>query len=216
MKNVSRIAVVLGVGVCVMGGVIAAQPQPEPAKQPEGARPDATRGRQGPARGGGELTSVEGAMKLINRSVRRLKQQAGDAEKKEENLRLVGEIERAVVFAKSQPVPDVRGRKGEGRGEAPRGAAPARNSVVTDQPEPKPTAEPKPGAEPKAEAKKPEPDPKVTEEFRRRLVGLLKEVVEIEQDLLEGKLEQAKTEVAKLPAMRDEAHKALGVKEEDE
>ena len=46
-------------------------------------------------------------MKLVNRSVRRLKQQIADPAKKEENLKLVGEIERAVVFAKSQPMPEV-------------------------------------------------------------------------------------------------------------
>src|SRR5262249_40272800 len=76
----SRVVSVVG-AVCGAAGVIAGmQPQPEPAKpqgepgkQPEAARPDSSRGRQGQPRAGGELTSVESAMKLVNRSVRRLK-----------------------------------------------------------------------------------------------------------------------------------------------
>lgn len=215
MKNVSRMAAVV-LAACIGGGLIAVgQPQPDPAVQP--AKPDGQRARpDGRGRGTGELTSVDSAMKLVNRSVRRLKGQIADPEKKEENLRLVGDVERAVVFAKSQPLPDVHKGKGEGRGEAPRGAAPARNSIVTEQPEPKPEA--KPGAEPKGdpqgEAKK--PDPKATEEYRRRLLGLLKEVVQIEQDLMDGKFDEAKKELDKVPTMRDEAHKALGVKEDEE
>src|SRR4051812_21264192 len=151
MKSASRMASIV-LGVCVVGSVIAvAQPQQDPALKGQPAQPEAQRGR-GQPRGGGELASVESAMKLLNRSVRRLKGQIADPAKKEENLKLVGEVERAIVFAKSQPMPERKG--GEPRGEAGRQAP--RNAAV-EQPEPKQGTQP--GAEPQGEAKKPEADP---------------------------------------------------------
>src|SRR5262245_56107620 len=124
MKSVRWMAGVV-LGVCVAGGVVAvAQPQPEPSRP--------ARGERQPQR---ELTSVDSAMKLVNRSVRRLKAEIADPEKKEENLKLVGEVERAIVFAKGQPLPDVHKAGNGARG------APARNSVAGEQPEPKRGAE---------------------------------------------------------------------------
>jgi hypothetical protein len=56
-----------------------------------------------PARG--EPSSVEGAMKTMGRSLKALRGIVGDASKKEEALRLVSEMQRACLWAKSAPVP---------------------------------------------------------------------------------------------------------------
>jgi hypothetical protein len=74
-----------------------AQPQPKepsPRVQPEGERG---------ARG--ERMSVGGSMKLIGRSIEQLREQIGDAAKREENLRLVNDVQRGAVNAKGQPLP---------------------------------------------------------------------------------------------------------------
>lgn len=62
----------------------------------EGRRPD------GPGGGG----SVEGAMKLTNRSLKALNDQIGDASKKRENLKLISDAERGIATAKALPLPD--------------------------------------------------------------------------------------------------------------
>jgi hypothetical protein len=49
--------------------------------------------------------SVEGAMKGMNRAMEQLAKQVGNAPKKEENLKLVNDIQRGAVAAKGQPVP---------------------------------------------------------------------------------------------------------------
>jgi hypothetical protein len=219
-----------------------AQPEPQappkqeqPGRAPEGGRqPGQPDGRQG--RGGGEITNVESAMKLINRSVRRLKNQIADPEKKEENLKLVGDIERGIVAAKGMGLPERRpggpgprgGGRGEGGGQGPGGGEGGgrggeHNGVVTpgeiEQPQGTPPAR---GDAPKGEAPKGEAprrgEPldraKASEEYRRDLVRLLRQVLDVEQDLMDSKFEQAQTELGKIPQMRDDAHRALGVKEE--
>ncbi len=70
------------------------QPQPGEPRRGEG-RPG--EGRQG-ERGGG--ASVEGGMKMMNRALKALKTQITDAAKTEENLQLLGEMQRGCVNAK--------------------------------------------------------------------------------------------------------------------
>jgi soluble cytochrome b562 len=213
---------------------------PPAARQPADQRPprpDGQPGQEGRGRGGsGEITNVNSAMKVINRSFRQLKDQIADPEKKEESLKLVGDIQKAVVAAKSMPVPAER-RGGQGRGpgggegggpggggggggggtgggahDQPGGAlAEDQNEAPKAQPQGEaPKAPPKEGDQPKPAAPA---DPKRTEDFRRELVKLLKQTIEIEQDLLDGKFDQAKTELGKIPEMRDDAHKELGVRQ---
>jgi hypothetical protein len=72
--------------------------QAEPRRPREG-RPDRPRRGDGPP-------SVEAAMKGMERAIAQLHDQISDASKKADNLRLVGEAQRACVGAKLQPPPE--------------------------------------------------------------------------------------------------------------
>lgn len=103
----------LAVGVDDPPANAPAQTQPAPQGQPpRGPRGEGGQGRerQGPPGGreGGPRTaiSVEASMKVMGRALRTLKAQAGDATKREENLRLVNEMQRGCVTAKGSPVPE--------------------------------------------------------------------------------------------------------------
>lgn len=87
---------VLGVMLCV-GSAAVSQPAGGP---PGGEQPRRQRGPGGDGREG-RGASVEASMKGMSRAFRVLKTQIGDASKKEENLALIGEMERACVAAKS-------------------------------------------------------------------------------------------------------------------
>lgn len=80
----------------------ASAQESRPARQErprgEGRRPD---GPGGP--GGG---NIEGAMKLVDRSLKKLHDQVGDATKKRENLKLVCDAQRGIATAKALPLPD--------------------------------------------------------------------------------------------------------------
>lgn len=88
--------------------VLALQPE-RPAGQP-GQQPGqqqgqpGQRGPRGPGGPGGAL-SVEQAMRSMNRPVRQLRGQIADAQMREENLRLINEMQRGCVAAKGLPVP---------------------------------------------------------------------------------------------------------------
>jgi len=56
------------------------------------------------ARGG--VISVEQAMRSMNRPVRQLRGQIGDATKRDENLRMINEMQRGCVAAKGLPAPE--------------------------------------------------------------------------------------------------------------
>lgn len=64
------------------------------AQQP--ARPD---------RGRDQLPSVEAAMRDMNRGMRQLRGALDDASRKEDNLRIINDIQRACLACKSQKVP---------------------------------------------------------------------------------------------------------------
>lgn len=86
------------------GGPGGGQP-PQPGQQP--GQPGPGKRAPGEGRGGprGEGVSLENAMKGMNRAMRTLKAQIADAGKKDENLRLLGEVQRFAVLSKGQPLP---------------------------------------------------------------------------------------------------------------
>ncbi|MDX2118945.1 MAG: cytochrome b562 [Planctomycetota bacterium] len=115
----SWMALGLAAGLTAMVGLAVgvddppAPSQPAPAEQPQprgprGERPGGERpageGRgERPQPGGrapGQMVSVEASMKIMGRSLRTLKAQAGDATKRDENLRLVNDLQRGCVSAK--------------------------------------------------------------------------------------------------------------------
>lgn len=89
-----------------------AQPAPsDPAAKPAPPSPDGRRERRG---GGGQWgggvraggpANVEASMKEMARALRTLRQQVGDAAKKDDNLRLIGVMQEACVACKNAPVP---------------------------------------------------------------------------------------------------------------
>lgn len=96
--SLSRALMVSVVGLTMVAGT-AAQAQPA-AKQPEGERPAGPRGPAGEGREG-RTPSLGSSMKAMYRAFSALSTQVGDASKKEENLALVGEIQRACINAKA-------------------------------------------------------------------------------------------------------------------
>jgi len=100
--SVSAVALISVAGLAV--GTTYAQPEAQPGtRQPE--RRPGGEGRRPGAEGRGEGMNVEGAMKTMNRSLKQLNGQIADAAKKDDNLKLIGDMERAIVAAKNQPVP---------------------------------------------------------------------------------------------------------------
>ncbi|QQS08865.1 MAG: collagen-like protein [Phycisphaerales bacterium] len=90
---------------------IALQPAGESPRSPQ--RPAGERGQPGDRgqpgeRGRGDRAggqSIESSMKGMNRAMRTLRDQVADASKKDENLRLINDIQRNCVNAKGQPLP---------------------------------------------------------------------------------------------------------------
>lgn len=102
----------IAAGVCVLAvaaGVLAWQPEgraprgQQPAGQPGQGDP---RGPGGPGGGRGGAPSVEAGMKGMNRPLRQLSQQIGDASKKDENLRLINDMQRGCATAKGASLPE--------------------------------------------------------------------------------------------------------------
>ena len=98
---------------------LAAALQPAPAPTPAAGVPaKPTHGPGGPGNPGGEgrpqrgpgggqnVPNLEASMKLMGRSLKALKASAGDASKKEENLRLIGDMQRGAANAKGLPLPE--------------------------------------------------------------------------------------------------------------
>lgn len=107
----SKLAVSL---VCIMvgaGTLWAVQPAEQPAGQPQ-QRPERGPGGPGgpggfPGSGGqGRQASVDAGMKAMNRAARALTTQISDATKKDENIRLINEMQRGCAMAKGLPLPE--------------------------------------------------------------------------------------------------------------
>lgn len=121
-RTIARAAVTLAVLLGTTGLAIALQPGTTPPAGGE-AKPAAPSAPAGP-RGGGEGRGgpreggpggpggaergggVSGSMKSIGRSLKTLRGQVEDAAKKDENLRLIGEMQRGCITAKNQPLPE--------------------------------------------------------------------------------------------------------------
>jgi hypothetical protein len=85
----------------------------QPAADPPPKPPQPIPAPQQPARAPGpgadsrraERPSVSASMKLMDRSLQQLRDQIGDPAKKDDNLRLVNEVQRGAINAKGQPLP---------------------------------------------------------------------------------------------------------------
>jgi hypothetical protein len=86
------------------------QPRREPGQRLPGDRGprDGQPGERGPGErgqwGGGQ--NIEGAMKAMNRALRALKDQVADASKREENLKLIGQMQAGCIAAKGGRIED--------------------------------------------------------------------------------------------------------------
>lgn len=95
-------------GVLALSAAVVAYQQSGgggPPEPPAGGRgPGGQGGAGGRGNPRGEGISVGFLMKGMNRALRQLKEQAGDATKREENLRLINEMQRGCVLSKGEPV----------------------------------------------------------------------------------------------------------------
>jgi hypothetical protein len=145
-----------------------------PSGQPAVRQPGQDGGpRRGPG-GGQRQENAEGAMKAVNRAMRNLKEQISDPAKKDDNLRLIGEMERGLVTAKNMPLSE---------------------RVVKDD-------------DAAARAKK-------AGDYRRDLIQAIRTLLDMEEDVAAGKVDQAKAKLDTLQKLRDEAHDEMGVKKDD-
>jgi hypothetical protein len=110
-------------------------------------------------------------MRGMNRALRQLSQQVGDAAKKDENLRLINDLQRGCVNAKGAPFPEPLLKK---------------------------------AADDAARAK-------MTEEFRRELIKMLRLLLDIETDVFDGQGDAAKAKLEELEKLRDHAHEEMGL-----
>jgi hypothetical protein len=115
-------------------------------------------------------------MRGINRAINQLSRQITDASKKDENLRLINDAQRAAVLAKGAQLTDkeLKGAKDEAGKAA------------------------------------------MTLSARKHLMGVVRKMLDIEQDIIDGKNDAAKAKLEELGKMRDKAHDEFGVKDEDE
>lgn len=93
---------VLSIGVLAFAQPATAPKNPQPRGEPERAPAPGEPGtpRRGPGGPNAAPANLEGAMKLMNGSLKRLKTQIADSTKKDDNLKLVNEAQRGAVIAK--------------------------------------------------------------------------------------------------------------------
>lgn len=91
------------------------QPRGEPERAPDApARGEPGSPRRGPGGPGGPNAmpaNLEGAMKLLNGNLKRLKAQIADSTKKEDNLKLINEAQRGAVIAKGMDTTEAFARQ---------------------------------------------------------------------------------------------------------
>lgn len=92
-------------GMSTLGLILAAGLWHQPASARQAPEPSSQPADRGVPNMGHE-PSVSRSMKSMGRALRALKAQISDPAKRDENLKLLGDIERACVSAKNQPVPD--------------------------------------------------------------------------------------------------------------
>lgn len=81
-------------------------PPPGPGRGPGQGAPGGPGGERGPGGQNRQGPNVGGSMRGMNRAAGQLAQQVADASKKEENLKLINDMQRGCVSAKGQPVPN--------------------------------------------------------------------------------------------------------------
>lgn len=175
----------LAVAAAPAGTLSFSQPESKPGATqptqptPTGRGPGEPGGRGGPGRAGrpdGQGPSVQAAMKAINRGYRQLGDQIASAAKKDDNLRIIGEMQRATLAAKGQPVPaDLLAHAGDDAAKA-----------------------------------------KLAATFRSELIGALRAMLDLEQDVVDGRTDAAKSKLEALLKVRDHGHTAMGVSEEED
>lgn len=179
-KVMSKLAVSI---LCIMvgaGTLWAMQPASEqpgergqPAQRPERG-PERGPGGGGPGGPGGRQASVEAGMKGMNRAARTLNSQISDASKKDENIRLINEMQRGCATAKGLPLPE------EFLKDAKDDAAKA----------------------------------KLIAEYRADMIKMMRTMIDVEEAIIAGKIDQAKAGLDTIEKTRQASHKRLGVKEE--
>lgn len=92
MSTSLRLALVLGAGLCLSASGLSLQPADERAPA-QGRQPS------------GPGMDVESAMKSMNRALRTLRKNIEQPANKDENLKLLNDMQRACAAAKSQPLP---------------------------------------------------------------------------------------------------------------
>lgn len=102
--------------IIAVAGLLASSSNAVMFSQPASERTLGSRSEQpeepgrGPRRGGGRPDgigfSVGAAMKALNRGYRQLREQVDNPARRDDNLRIIGEMQRATVAAKQQPVPE--------------------------------------------------------------------------------------------------------------
>jgi hypothetical protein len=97
---------IIGIGAFLLFGIVAvvlAQPTTQPDRAPRGSGAPGQRGQRGPR--DGMPQNVEAAMKGANRAMKQLRSQLADSSKRDENLKLIGDMQRNIIIAKNMPLP---------------------------------------------------------------------------------------------------------------
>lgn len=109
MRTSTCLAMLASAGLFVssINAATIAQPGAEGTIGTRSAQPDEpARGARRGGRPEGAPLSVRAAMKALNRGYRQLRDQVGSSSRRDENLRIIGEMQRAAIIAKQQPIPD--------------------------------------------------------------------------------------------------------------
>ncbi len=165
--NRSVLSLVLAAVIVPLVAIAAPEPAAKPAMQPPAGGPEGGGRPQGQ-----RAPSVEGAMKGIARAANALAASIGDESKKDENLRLVNDMQRNCASAKGLGIPA---------------------SIL-------------------AHAKDDAAKAKMTAEYRKDLIKVLRRLIDLEEAIDAGKTAEAKAIFAEVDKMRETSHEALGVK----
>ncbi len=134
----ARLGVLLLAGLVTAPAALSLQPadehKPAQAGQPEQrgqpGQPGERRGPGGPGAGG--PVSVEAAMKQMGRALRQLRKQADQPAMRDDNLKLLNDMQRACAAAKSAPVPgDIIGNAADAAEKAKMTEAYRKNLVAS-------------------------------------------------------------------------------------
>lgn len=87
------------------------QPRGEPERAPAAGEPGNERRGPGATGPNAAPTNLDGAMKLMNANLKRLKTQITDSTKKDDNLKLVNEAQRGAVIAKGMDTTEAFSRQ---------------------------------------------------------------------------------------------------------